>query len=292
MKKPLLIALLCGFLAALFAGMYFVGIEKKYSTSAQKVSVLCANKYIDQDVILDGSMFEEALVPKDYIQPRALGSVKELYSSDGRKLFMSVVPIEKGEQLILTKLYTVGLETGLSSIIPTGKRAVTLYPNEEGLADRIKPGNRIDIIAVFDFEDKAGKLQQAAATVLQNILVLSVDKAYLGGAQKNQSEQGVISQENSPVRSAVCVSVLPQEAELLALCCEKSIVRFSLRPVCEETLVQTCGAKVQDIIEGVSAAVQKTQGDKTQQPAGVAMEQMQKKQRETLELLKKYQKSN
>lgn len=292
MKKPLLVSLLCGLLAALFAFMYFSGIEKKYSNSAQKVSVLCANKYIDQGVILDGSMFEEALVPKDYIQPRALGSVKELYSSDGRKLFMSVVPIEKGEQLILTKLYTVGLETGLSSIIPTGKRAVTLYPNEEGLADRIKPGNRVDVITVFDFEDKAGKLQQAAATILQNTLVLSVDKAYLGSAQKNQKEQSGSFSESTPVRSAVCLSVLPQEAELLALCSEKSVIKFSLRPVSEESIVPTGGAKIQNILDGVSASVQKSPVVPTQPLDSVAMAELQKKQRETLELLKKYQKNN
>jgi len=291
MKKLLLISLICGLLASLFAAVYFIGVEKKYSGSAQKVSVLSAKKYIDQGIILDESMFDEVFVPKDYIQPRAIGSVKELYSSDGRKLFMSVVPIEKGEQLILTKLYTVGLETGLSSIIPTGKRAVTLYPNEEGLADRIKPGNRVDVIAVFDFEDKAGRLQQAATTILQNILVLSVDKSYLGGAQKSQKEQGSYP-ESSAVKLALCLAVLPQEAELLALCSEKSVVKFSLRPVCEENIVQTSGAKVQDLLEGVSASVQKTQNIQAQQPSGVAMAEMQKKQRETLELLKKYQKNN
>ena len=291
MKKIFIISLICGLLASLFAAMYFVGVEKKYSSSAQKVSVLSAKKYIDQGVILDESMFDEAFVPKDYIQPRALGSFKNLYSSDGRKLFMSIVPIEKGEQLVLTKLYTVGLETGLSSIIPTGKRAITIYPNEEGLADRIKPGNRVDLISIFDFEDKAGHLQQAATTILQNILVLSVDKSYLGSAQKNQKDQGTFS-ENSPVKSAVCLAVLPQEAELLALCSEKSVVKFSLRPVSEESIVKTGGAKIQNLLEGVSASVQITQSVQLQQPSSVAISDMQKKQRETMELLKKYQKSN
>jgi len=291
MKKLLLISLICGLLASLFVAMYFIGIEKKYSNSAQKVSVLSAKKYIDQGVILDESMFDEVFVPKDYIQPRALSSVKELYNSDGRKLFMSIVPIEKGEQLILTKLYTVGLETGLSSIIPTGKRAVTLYPNEEGLADRIKPGNRVDVITVFDFEDKAGRLQQAATTILQNILVLSVDKSYLGSSKNNPKEQGAFS-ENSSIKSAVCLAVLPQEAELLSLCSEKSVVKFSLRPVCEESIVQTGGAKIQDLLEGISSSVQKSQSVQLRQPSDVAIADMQKKQRETMELLKKYQKSN
>ena len=85
---------------------------------------------------------------------------------------------------------------------------------------------------------------------------------------------------------------MPQEAEILALCSEKSVIKLSLRPVSEDTVVQTAGAKIQNLLDGVSASIQKAQSAQLEQPSAEAMAEMQKKQSETLELLKKYKKNN
>ncbi len=114
MKKPLLFAAMFGIMAALFATLYLNSLETTYKQGAQKVKVLVAKDYIDQGTLLDESAVEEKLVPKEYIQPKAISQVKELFSSDGKKIYMAIVPFEAGEQITATKLSLLGIDTGMS----------------------------------------------------------------------------------------------------------------------------------------------------------------------------------
>ncbi|OGS10405.1 MAG: Flp pilus assembly protein CpaB [Elusimicrobia bacterium RIFOXYB12_FULL_50_12] len=286
MKKPILLAVLSAGFAALFTMLYLNSLEMTYKKGADKAPVLIAKQYIEQGMMLDETLIEESSAPKNYIQPKALSAIKELTNSEGRKNFMALAPIEKGEQITATKLAVLGLDTGLSAVIPNDKRAVTLVLNNEDVAGIIKPGNRVDIIAVVDYSNKEGKMQEASATILQNILILSVGSNILGTAantDSNEKQDGLSSISQS--RIPVGLSVTQQEAELLVLSSEKGVIKFSLRPIGDDRISQIQPARMQDIFKDISVVTSNRGAE-----AVLGAKDMQSKQNEALEILKKYKK--
>ncbi|OGC65087.1 Flp pilus assembly protein CpaB, partial [candidate division WWE3 bacterium RIFOXYA12_FULL_43_11] len=137
-------------------------------------------------------------------------------------------PFEKGEQITSTKLSLLGLDTGISAVIPTDKRAVTLSMDGSAISGIIKPGNRVDIIGIVQYEDSKGQTQEAAFTVLQNILVLATGNNVLGAVApglKSSEKSGIkaMMQQESQASGSIPVSlaVLPKEAEAVALITER-----------------------------------------------------------------------
>ncbi|MBN1622113.1 MAG: Flp pilus assembly protein CpaB [Endomicrobiales bacterium] len=282
MKKPIIIAALMGIIASLFAAMYLSSLETTYKSGTQKVPVLIAKEYIDHGVLIDQTLVEIKEVPKDYLQPRSIQSIKDLFDKEGNKIFMTIVPIEKGEQIIMTKLHILGFDTGISAIIPKGQRAITILFDGETISGIIKPGNKVDVISVFEYENKNGILKEASKTILQNILVLSVGKNILGGAKnisntKNQNQMLVEAPLGSlPVSFAVTV----KEAEMLALASEKGPIRLSLRPMGDEDIAESDGTKMDTISNNIPSTmhIRANSQNKNQQ----------KSQKETMEILEKY----
>jgi pilus assembly protein CpaB len=285
-RRTLIIAAVCGILAALCTGIYLNSLESSYRRGAQRMKVLAAKQYIDQGTVIDETMVVEQSVPKEFIQPKALLSLKDLASPDGKKMFMTLVPVEKGEQLVTTKLVILGLESGIAALIPNDKRAVTLVLDREKVTGLIKPGNRVDILGVFDYEDRERRTQEAAATVLQNVLVLAVGNSYLG-APAPEASRAAKGELPAPADDRVPVSLAlsPQEAELFVLAAEKGSINFSLRPTGDAQLVALAPSRMQDIFRDVSVVIN------DRDAAAGSATAMQKSRREALEILKKYQKN-
>lgn len=293
MKKPLVIAGILGVVAALFIAMYLNSLESAYKKGAQKVKVLVAKQYLDQATMLDDTLVEEKTVPKEYLQPRAVQTVKDLTDSDGRRLFMTVVPVEIGEQIVTTKLYMLGLDTGISAVIPNDRRAITMVFDKEAISGVVKPGNRVDVIAIFEYEGKDKLRQEVATTILQNVLVISVGKSVLGAVKpvmtsKKDMEKAAIM-ESAESRIPVSLAVSPSEAEILSLASEKGTIKFSLRSPGDDKIYLTAGTKMQDIFKEISATAKGRSAEKTILPDAYIKE-MQRKQQEAADLLKKYQK--
>lgn len=294
MRKPLLMAIIMGLFAAIFIALYLNSIEVTYKKGSQKVKVLTAKQYVDQGTIIDDSIIEEKLVPKDYIQPKAVSSIKELLNSEGRYIYFAIVPIEKGEQIITTKLSMLGLDTGVSAVIPTDKRAFTLALEKESISGIIKPGNRVDIICILEYEDKNSQIQEAAITLLQNVLVLSSGNSIIGALKPIHTSKIDLSkdmmQESADTGSIpITFAVSPYEAELLAVASEKGSIKLSLRPIGDDKINELQGTKLKDISKDMALS-SRSLGNS---PSGASQEyykEMQKKQREVMDLLKKYQK--
>jgi len=293
MRKTLIFAVIIGVLAALFAVLYLNSLETTYKQGAEKVKVLVAKDYIDQGTSLDETLVEEKFVPKEYIQPKSISQAKELYSSEGKKLFMSIVPFEKGEQITTTKLSLFGFDTGISAVIPTAKRSITLLMDIRYISGIIKPGNRVDVISIIEYEDKNGQMQESAFTVLQNILILATGNTILGAASPASMTSGkidtkaIIQEAQASGSIPVSVSVSPKEAEALALVSERGVIKFALRPVGDDGIIESQGTNIRDYARDIFQTVKNS--NLSQQVS--SQKEMQKNQKEALELLKKYKKN-
>jgi len=183
------------------------------------------------------------------------------------------------------------LDTGLSAIVPSQKRSVTIVCDGEDVNGIIKPGNRVDIIGVFDYSDGANHTQQIGVTVLQNILVLAAGKEFMGSAsgEKKDKKSDSPNFETEASRVPVSLALTPQESELLILAQNKGTIKFALRGMGDDVIANTAGVKIQDILHD-SSAISATKATESHKQDADAMRDMQQKQKEALELLKKYQK--
>ena len=151
------------------------------------VTVLSAKADIKEgDTILD-NMIEPTSIPKRFVEPSAIAFntvVKEDskdYAMETRRIIgnVALVPIKKGEQLSLNKITEPNIRTGLAPQVTPGKRAMAIPVDETtSVAKLIKPGDRVDIIAMVDFGggNTGSRENKVAKTVIQDAVILAVGR--------------------------------------------------------------------------------------------------------------------
>ncbi|MCK5534431.1 Flp pilus assembly protein CpaB, partial [bacterium] len=212
-KKLLIIALSIAFVTVFLVGGYLNNLEKAYLFQGKKVEVLVARDYIPSAAFLKKEMVKSVKVPLAFRQPGALVSLEELTGKKGRNIYSTIVPIMIGEQIVATKLNSLEKGTRLSFVIPQEKGAISLGVDRvSGVSGLIRAGDRVNLICTFEYE-KRNKLQVKTITLLQNLLVLAVNKRLIGTIipkTKKGKYQNSITEEEL---RTVTLSVTPEEAE-------------------------------------------------------------------------------
>ena len=182
-SKAMGLSLAMAGLAAFFVITSVSSIEeetkKKYG---DEVTVLVAKSDIKEMDTISASQFEPKSIPKNYVEPNAI-RFDELIKEDSKEYSMetkryigqvAVVTIKKGEQLSLNKITEPNMRTGLSPQVTPGKRAMAVSVDETSSVSKLlKPGDRIDVIAVLDM---GGNAQKVAKTILQDVVILAVGR--------------------------------------------------------------------------------------------------------------------
>lgn len=141
--------------------------------------------------------------------------------------------IQRGEPVSEARLAPVGSRAGLSAVIASGKRAMTVKVNEVvGVAGFALPGNFVDIMVSTQEEGgQAGNRDlQISKIVLERILVLAVAQE----ASRDESKPKVVN--------AVTLEVTPEEAEKLDLARSVGSLSLVLRNQVEAQSTRTGGA--------------------------------------------------
>ncbi|WP_413853242.1 Flp pilus assembly protein CpaB [Candidatus Ruminimicrobium bovinum] len=276
MQKNFIIAFVFAVLAALFISLYLYDIEQKNRKMSEPVKVIVANTKIEQGSIIDSSMLKEKLVPKEYAQPQYISSIEAFYDND-KPSCIAIVSFEQGEQITSTKILSANSDSGISNSIPSGNRAITLIFNSDEVLGIIKPGSRVDLISVMEYESKNQTFVEASCVIAQNLLVLAVDNEVIGRTDTKQ--------ENVSVTVPVTMAVSLKEAQIIFFAQEKSSLKIVLRPTADLNIENTNPVKMQDIVHDASQKITKheTIDNKT-------LKQMQQNQKEALEILSKYSK--
>lgn len=276
MQKNFIVALIFAVLATLFISLYLYDIEQKSKKMSEPVKVIVANTKIEQGTIIDSSMLKEKLVPKEYTQPQYISSIEAFYDNN-KPSCIAVVSFEQDEQITSTKILSVNSDSGISNSIPAGNRAITLIFNRDEVVGIIKPGSRVDLISVMEYENKSQTFVEASCVIAQNLLVLAIDDEVIGRAETKQEKVSV----TVPVTMAVSL----KQAQIIFFAQEKSSIKIVLRPTADLNIENTTPVKIQDIVQDASQKVTKheTVDNKT-------LKQMQQNQKEALEILSRYSK--
>ncbi len=276
MKKNLILSIVFALIATLFVALYLYDIENKQKSMTEPVKVVVASTKIEQGKIIDVSMLEEKTVPKQYVQPKHISSIKDFYI-DNKPSFISLVNFEQGEQITSTKITSISSDSGISNTIPANQRAITLvFPREE-IYGIVSPGSTIDLIAILEYEDKSNTLEETAVVIAQNLLVLAVGNNVIGGVND-------LKNENITVSLPVTVSVTVKQAQEIMLTQEKGIIKVALRPSADSSIDNNISAvKINDILKDAKKAVSKNSSNDAQ-----LLKEMQKRQKEVVDIINKY----
>lgn len=230
-KLPLIISLALGLAAMLAANAYIKGREKqlqlmeqRQKKQAQLGRVLVAKEDIPQGDQIEEKMMVLKELPLEGIQPRTTDSPERLIGK------VVIAPIDKGEQISLTKLASSVKEIGvggLSGRTPPGKRAITIPVDVvSSVGGMIRPNDYVDILgAIPDTQEVEGQkvTQYITVPLFQKVLILAVGSD-LGGSRA-QSAKG----EEKTSSSTLTIALSPQEATMAAFVQEQGKLRFILR---------------------------------------------------------------
>jgi pilus assembly protein CpaB len=125
-----------------------------------------------------------------------------------------VLPVNKGEFLLPSKLAPVNGGTGLTSLIPPGMRAVSVRVNDVvSVAGFVQPGSRVDVLLTG-----GSGAERQTTTVLTNVAVIAVGK--------NLERSATGETQAAPV---ITLLVSPDDAQKLALAGSEGRIQLALR---------------------------------------------------------------
>jgi pilus assembly protein CpaB len=216
----ILLALLTGLAAAVYAAGW---ISKQGSIASNKVVVAAV------DIELGSRVNPQMLTTVDWPS----GSVPSGSFSDIKALEDRVVKVGvlRGEAIMEGKLAPVGTQGGLSAVIATGKRAMTVRVNDVvGVAGFALPGNYVDVMVNAQQEKGRGEeALQISKTVLEKVLVLAVAQE----ANRDDTKPKVVS--------AVTLELSLEDSEKLDLARSVGTLSLVLRNQMDKTTVATDG---------------------------------------------------
>jgi len=233
----LLIAVVAGLAAVLLAARWM------QSQSSGQGRVAVANIEISLGSAITPEMVRLIDWPKGELPPGAFTDIEKVH---GRVVTGSV---QRGEPVLEARLAPIGTKGGLSAVVPSGKRAMTVRVNDVvGVAGFALPGTFVDVMV--NTQEEGAKSNDRDHTiskiVLDRILVLAV-------AQESDRDS-----TKPKVVTAVTLEVTPQQAEMLDLARSVGTLSLVLRNQAESTTASTAGATKEMLLGAAKVAAAPT----------------------------------
>ncbi|RIX81969.1 Flp pilus assembly protein CpaB [Acidovorax cavernicola] len=214
------LALLFGLAAAVYATGW---ISRQSGIASNKVVVAAVD--IDLGSRVNAQMLSTVDWPSGSVPNGSFSDIKAL---NDRVVKVGVL---RGEALMEGKLAPVGTQGGLSAVIASGKRAMTVRVNDVvGVAGFALPGNYVDVMVNAQQEKGRGEdALQISKTVLEKVLVLAVAQE----ANRDDTKPKVVS--------AVTLELSLEDSEKLDLARSVGTLSLVLRNQMDKTTVATLG---------------------------------------------------
>jgi pilus assembly protein CpaB len=152
-----------------------------------------------------------------------------------------IAPIGENEPITMSKVASLEAGAGLPPVIPEGMRAISVRVNEViGVAGFVVPGTLVDLLVTV----RSANGQQdepMTRTVVSKVQVLTAGTKY----DQEKSKNG------EPIQSSVVtLSVLPDDAERIALASNEGKITLALRNPLDVNATETKGVKLAALMRG------------------------------------------
>lgn len=227
----LLLGALVTFLVARALGLAGLG-----GVSTAMVVVTTANIAAGQSI--DSTQVKEVAWPQANVPPGSFDRAKALYGRVAKQTLFT------GEPVLEARLAAQDARGGLSAIIETGKRAISVRVNDVvGVAGFALPGSLVDVLVSAKDESQ----HPFSTTVLTRVKVLAV-------AQETQADP------NKPkVVNAVTLELTSLEAEKLDLARSIGTLSLVLRNDSDNLPVDSSGTRLTHILQAGATPPEKQQ---------------------------------
>jgi len=214
-KLILIISVVVGLLAFIISGRYLQSERDQLYKDAEEIEVIAAADNLVQGAELKFDDIGTIKIfrkrggyTKDYVEKKDKDTIL------GRKLKYSV---EKRQPILWADVeMPEGIRTGLSPIIKTGARAVSLaISGDAAVSSLVQPNDRVDIIGTFSVPSRtnAKEMEMVTMTLLQDVSVLATGQRL--AKQEIEGTGDRWSRVGNGSYSTVTFEVTPREAELL-----------------------------------------------------------------------------
>ncbi len=206
-------------------------------TQKSLVDVAIAARDIPGGKVLESADFTKGSIPQTFVQPYAARTPREVVG------MVAAAPIAVGEQILVNKLRRQDEAppgSTLSSIMPKGKRAVTIAVDSiTGVGGFVRPGDVVDILWTLKVPDASGHSegggQVVTFTMFQDVPVLAVGRETLAVERGKDAEKDKEKKETPEQRRdaagqfIVTLALAPQETSFLLFAREQGRIQLSLR---------------------------------------------------------------
>ena len=177
--------------------------EPGYDVIVASTDVQVGTKLTDGDI-------RSVKLPASVIPPNYFRSKSKII---GRGV---ILPIQKGEFILPSKLAAENAGAGLPSLIPPGMRAVSVRVNDVvAVAGFVVPGTHVDVLLTGN---PAGSNDSQTTTVLENVAVIASGKSL----ERNAAGEP----QTTPV---ITLLVSPDDAQKLTLASSQGHIQLALR---------------------------------------------------------------
>jgi pilus assembly protein CpaB len=232
--------LFIGFVAlALGAFVAFVVYKNLQSKSGANnepgVDVVLATSDVQVGAKLEDRDIRIARVPASVAPPTVYHSKSTII---GRGV---ILPIQKGEFVLPSKLAPENGGSGLPSLIPSGMRAVSVRVNEVvAVAGFVVPGTRVDVLLTGNM---VGGNEPQTTTVLENVAVIAA------GQKLERNAAG--EPQSTPV---ITLLVSPDDAQRLTLASSQGHIQLALRNPVDTKQLDLMATKANGLYRGGAPA--------------------------------------
>ena len=243
-RKAIIIAILFAFITSLLIYKYIDNMTQPDIVTEEDPEIevyiaasdlLAKHKITEEDI-------EMILVPNDVKNSAAILNEAEII---GKRLKENIY---KGEQILRSRLVSEDEELILAFNIPKGKRAISMNVSEQALVgNNLRPGDYVDVVASAHIDVKPVvpegqtadiKKIMASKVFVQNVLVLAI----------GEKQKIVEDEEPGEIAQTLTVAVDPKDVEKVVTASEFGNIRLALRPVGDNTIIDTDGVKIEDVL--------------------------------------------
>ena len=223
------LALVAGLVATVSIHQY-VSIKTRV-VSKPVSSVVVASGDIAPGTALTPSLVQQVSWPQELVPAGAPPNYEAV------KDRVVIVPMVKGDPILMNKLAPEGALAGLGGLLKDGNRALSVKVDEvTGNAGFIKPGDHVDVLLTIQVP--GNNEEHYSRTILQNIVVLSSGQLW----EQNQQDQKPV------IVRTVTLEVKPGEAEILDLASNQGKIRLALRGRDNVETAQTNGVVTSQLV--------------------------------------------
>ncbi len=219
-RMALVIALVCGLLAAVLTYIYLNSLKQKEAEQplTREVSVVTPIETIEAGTVIKAAMLRTKKMPEQEAPREAVGEIRQVAGD------VAAEELTAGQPILASQLASRKGGVDLSFVVPSGMRAVTVALDPIiGVAGFLKPGDHVDVVVTFKIADEV-----ITRTVLQNVQLLALGETTIVSKERGTGEEEA-AEPKAKTQPNATLAVTPADAQKLIISDAQGTIRLVLR---------------------------------------------------------------